>query len=135
MVHLLDSFQAGAVVGDSLRHSKYRVASDWQRAVRTLSNISPVIIVDMRELTLNVYREIVHLVEAGLHSQVFLIAERAQAPAEVSRLCHKFGVRICIVTPELLGLALTRIGWTILFRSVGNVFRYIELKMMDIAAR
>jgi len=134
IVHLLDSFQAGAVVGDALHQSEYRVATDGQRAVRTLSKISPVIIVDIRELTLNVYLEVVHLAEARLHNRVFLIAERAQAPAEISRLCHQFGVRICVVTPELLEAALSQIGWTVLFRSVGNVFRFLELKILNIAA-
>jgi hypothetical protein len=134
MVHLLDSFQAGAIVGDALHQSEYRVSSNWQRAVRTLSRISPVIIVDVRELTPNVYREIVRLVETGLHSRVFLIAEKAQAPTDVARLCHQFGVRICVVTPELLEAALGRVGWTVLFRSVGNVFRFLELKMLNIAA-
>lgn len=132
IVHLLDSFQAGPIVGDSLHHSEYRVSSDWQRAVRILSGISPVIIVDIRDLTPNVYREVAHLVKARLHSKTFLIAESAQAPAEVSRLCNQYGVRICVVTPQLLKLALNRIGWTVLSQPVGNIYRFLELRMLSL---
>jgi hypothetical protein len=133
MVHLLDSFSAGSVLGESLHPSEYRVASDWQRAVRSLAAISPVIIVDVRNLTPNVHREVIHLVEAGMHNKAFLVAESAQAPAEVSRLCAQSGARICVVTPHLLRLALGGVGWTVLFRSPGGVYRLLELKMQNIA--
>jgi hypothetical protein len=133
IVHLLNSFEAGPAVGESIHRSEYRVADNWQRAVRTLSAISPVIIVDIRELTPNVYTEIIHLVETGLHYRVFLVADGARAPKQVSRLCHRMAVRICIVTPQLLQLALSGIGWTVLFHRVDSVFRFLEADMLDIA--
>jgi len=133
MVHLLDTFDAGALVATSLNHSDYRVVNDWQRTVRKLSNISPVIIVDIRKLTPNVCRELAHLAEAKLHNKTFLVAESAQAPAEVSRLCNQSGVRFYVVTPQLLELALNRIGWIVLLQPVNNLSSFLEQRMLKIA--
>ncbi|MGD0789177.1 MAG: hypothetical protein ABR898_14435 [Terracidiphilus sp.] len=133
LVHLLNSFEAGVFVGDSIHYSEFRVSNNWQQAVRTFSVVSPAIIVDIRELTSNVYQEIVHLAEAGLHNRVFLVADGARAPEEISRLCQMLGIRICIVSPQLLRNGLSRIGWTVLFHRVDSVFHFLEARMVKIA--
>jgi hypothetical protein len=134
IMHLLDSRQAGPIVGEHLHQFEYRVTHDWQRAVRALSGLTPVIIVDIRVLTPNVYREVVQLIEARLHNRVFLVVDAAHAPAAISRLCHQSGVRICVVTSELLQGALRGIGWTLITCHVGDIHRFIELRMLSIAA-
>lgn len=125
-VHLLNRFEAGAILGENIYHSDYRVEKNWQKAVRTLSAITPLIILDARKLTLPITQEIEHIIEAGLEHRTIFIYGKYDAMSDIIMASITQNVIKHTATPEQLTKALQGIGWELLSGRVKDVFQYTK---------
>jgi hypothetical protein len=113
VAHLLNSFEAGAIFGDQIHMSEYRVADRWGEAVRRLCDIAPLILLDSREVTLPVLQEIQYILESGKRCRtVFITEDNGAMPA-----LHSFEDGfVFTLTPKAAIASFSGLGWKILFR-------------------
>ncbi len=134
-VHLLDHLKAGYAVGEALRQDGNRVGDDWQRAVTALMTVTPLIVIDARNVTRNLFAEISYAIGAGLQDRVFLVASSRDSLWTIEQLCLRRKVRLRVVTPEQLAGAIARFGWSVMFRRVGTLARHLESTIESSAIR
>jgi hypothetical protein len=131
IVHLLDTFQAGAILGDQLHQSEFRVGANWQKAVRTFSEITPLIIVDGRVVTEPILQEITHILNSGLHNRTFFVADETGGVPALSCLTLPREAKLQIATSQQLLSGLKGLGWKVLSFSGRNLHQNVKWNLND----
>ncbi|HEX7181498.1 MAG TPA: hypothetical protein VF756_06615 [Thermoanaerobaculia bacterium] len=129
VVHMLQSFEAGAILGDEIHESEYRVRANWQQAVRALSTIAPLIIVDGRVPSASVRQEIRHIIDSGLHDRTFFIADEHGALPALSEVSLPRAMDLRIATSEQLLEALRGLWWSLFSSRTRGMVQYLETRM------
>ena len=57
LVHMIESIEAGSVIHEQIDSDDYRVRNDWRNAVRMVSELAPIILIDLRVLSRSVIDE------------------------------------------------------------------------------
>lgn len=131
IVHMLETFQAGAVPGDQINQSGYRVSGNWQQAVRSLAEITPLIIVDCRVVTESVIQETDYILKSGLHDRTFFVADDIGRVPTLSYLNLPQNTKLNILTSQQLINTLQRIGWKFLLSNKKNLVQHVNGKLKD----
>ena len=129
VTHLLNSFEAGAILGDQVHMSEYRVTKRWQEAVRSLCNIAPLIVLDSRIITPYVLEEVrlilnsenrlktIFLTEEDGSSQIFTLMARG--------VLNNDGF-LFTLSPKAAAASLNGVGWRSLIRGKNAINELIE---------
>ena len=126
LVHMIESIDAGAVIHEAIGEYDYRVRDDWQNAVRMVSEIAPIILLDLRVLSKSVIDEILHISSSRMQKKTFYIVEERIIIPELRAVLTFPGVWSHLLTPQQMVNVLGGIGCGFLFvRGIG-LQRYLE---------
>lgn len=126
VTHLLNTFESGAILGDQVHMSEYRVTKGWQKAVRTLCNIVPLIILDARIITPHVLEEVQLILNSENKLRTIFITEEDGSSPAFSYLEALYDGFIFTLPPKAAIATLKGIGWRSLIRGKKAIDELIE---------
>lgn len=126
VTHLLNSFEAGAILGDQVHQSEYRVTKGWQEAVRSLCNIAPLIILDSRIITPYVLEEVQHILNSDNKHRTIFLSEKDGSSPILKFLDDSHNGFVFTLTPEAAVASLNGVGWRSLIRGRKAINEMIE---------
>lgn len=129
IVNLIDTIQAGVIPGDQIHQSDYRVSGNWQKAVKTLSRITPIIIVDGRITTQPLIQEITYIINSGLYKRTFFIGDETGKVPALSCLNLPRDIFPQIVTSQKLIKALKGIGFKFLLFQSNALVQLVKARL------
>ncbi len=113
VTHLLNSFEAGVMLGDQAHMSEYRVTTKWQEVVRSLCDIAPLIILDSRHITAPVLQEAQYILNSDQRRRTVFIAEDN---GTVPLLNGLYDGGLLTLTPQAAIASCNGLGWKTLTR-------------------
>ena len=126
VTHLLNTFESGAILGDQIHMSEYRVNQGWQMAVRNLSNIAPLIILDARIITPNVRKEVQFVINSENRLKTIFITEEDGSSPAFSYLESLNDGCIFTLPPKAAIESLQGIGWRSIIHGKKAINELIE---------
>lgn len=126
VTHLLNTFEAGAILGDLIHMSEYRVTKGWQEAVRTLCNIAPLIILDSRVITPHVLKEVQLILNSENKFRTIFITEDDGSSPILTYLDSLHNGYFFTLPPEAAVASLKGVGWRVLIRGKEAIDELIE---------